>query len=39
MAGQAAVRVGSILATTGFALGAAAIMMMLGSLVGNPPWD
>ena len=39
LAGHTAVGVGSVLATTGLALGSAAIVMMLASLIGNPPWN
>lgn len=39
MAGHGAVRAGSVLAITGLVLGSAAIVMMLVSLVGKPPWN
>lgn len=39
MAGHRAVMVGSVLAMTGLVLGSAAVVMMLGSLVGGPPWN
>ncbi len=39
MADHGAARVGSVLASTGVVLGSAAIVMTLGSLVGNPPWS
>jgi hypothetical protein len=39
MADGGAGRAGSLLAVTGLVLGSAAILMTLGSLVLNPPWN